>query len=254
MVAPLPQSGGSRYETPGVELTRRLLSYLLSGELTPGQRIPSERQLAEALSAGRSTVREAIKSLSLLGLLEQRVGDGTYLSASSSDLLPQVIEWGLLLGEKRLEDLLETRSFLEVELAGLAADRRSDDDLRRLVELIEEMKAAGDDFEEYARADTAFHLKIAEASGNTVLASVLTNVRSLLQAWASRVIRTAGETETSLAMHEPILAAIEARDVEAARAAMRAHMERATKRLRASMPADRRGLLESDDVSGRAAP
>ncbi|MCQ0013939.1 FadR/GntR family transcriptional regulator [Actinomadura madurae] len=73
-------------------------------------------------------MREAIKSLSLLGLLEQRVGDGTYLSRSSSDLLPQVIEWGLLLGEKRLEDLLEARFVLEVELAAgppSAAARRS---------------------------------------------------------------------------------------------------------------------------------
>lgn len=85
-------------------------------------------------------------------------------------------------------------------------------------------------------ADIAFHLQVAEASGNDVLTSVLTNIQSLLQACASRVIRTAGETKTSLAMHEPILKAVENRDTEAAREAMRAHMERATRRLRASMP------------------
>ncbi|WP_141577662.1 FadR/GntR family transcriptional regulator [Actinomadura sp. WMMA1423] len=242
MIAPLPQPDNVRREAPGVELTRRLLSYLLSGELAPGQRIPSERQLAEALSAGRSTVREAIKSLSLLGLLEQRVGDGTYLSRSSSDLLPQVIEWGLLLGEKRLEDLLEARYVLEVQLAGWAAERRTDEQLRRLVESAHEMEVAGDDFDAYVQADIAFHLQLAEASGNSVLASVLTNVQSLLQAWASRVIRTAGETETSLAMHQPILKAVEERDAEAARAAMLAHMDRATRRLRASMLDGREGV------------
>lgn len=236
MATPLPQSTAARREGPGVELTRRLLEYLLSGELKPGQRIPSERQLAEALAAGRSTVREAIKSLSLLGLLEQRVGDGTYLSKSSSDLLPQVIEWGLLLGEKRLDDLLEARYYLETQLTGLAAERRTEDQLAELRAIIARMRDAREDFDAYVEADIAFHLQLAEMSGNSVLASVLNNVGSLLRAWASRVIRTAGETETSLAMHEPILEAVEAGDADAARAAMTAHMDRATKRLRASIP------------------
>ncbi|ASU84177.1 FadR family transcriptional regulator [Nocardiopsis gilva YIM 90087] len=236
MAIPLPQSSGTRREGPGVELTRRLLEYLLSGEVRPGQRIPSERQLAEALSAGRSTVREAIKSLSLLGLLEQRVGDGTYLSRSSSDLLPQVIEWGLLLGEKRLDDLLEARYYLEVQLTGWAAERRTEEQLEELRAIAEKMRSASDDFEAYVEADIAFHRQLAEMSGNTTLASVLSSVRSLLRAWASRVIRTAGETETSLAMHEPILQAVERGDAEAARAAMTAHMDRATRRLQASMP------------------
>jgi GntR family transcriptional repressor for pyruvate dehydrogenase complex len=233
----MPQGTVSRREGPTVEITRRLLEYLLSGELRLGQKIPSERQLAEALAVGRGALREAIKSLSLLGLLEQRVGDGTYLSRSSSDLLPQVIEWGLLLGEKRLDDLLEARYHLEVMLAGWAAERRSQNQLERLRELIAQMRAAGDDdLDGYVRADIAFHLQLAACSGNTVLANVLTNIRSLLQAWASRVIHTAGETHTSLAMHEPILDAVENGDPEAARTAMSRHMDRATRRLRASMP------------------
>jgi GntR family transcriptional regulator, transcriptional repressor for pyruvate dehydrogenase complex len=236
VTAPLPNFKVTRRDGPGVEVTRGLLQYLLSGEFVPGQRIPSERQLSEALATGRSTVREAIKSLSLLGLLEQRVGDGTYLSRSSSDLLPQVIEWGLLLGEKRLDDLLDARFHLEVLLAGLAAERRSEAQLEQLRTLASRMRSAGDDFDAYVESDIAFHLQLAEASGNSVLASVLGNVQSLLQAWASRVIRTAGETQTSLAMHEPILKAVEVGDRDAAREAMLAHMERATRRLRASLP------------------
>lgn len=236
MALPLPEFvAASRREGPGVEVTRRLVGYLLSGQLTPGQRIPSERQLAEALAVGRSTVREALKSLSLLGLLEQRVGDGTYLSGSSSDLLPQVIEWGLLLGEKRLEDLLEARYHLEVLLAGWAAQRRSDEQLARLRELIGQMREAKD-LDSYVQADITFHLELGRASGNHVMANVLSNISSLLGAWASRVIHTAGETRTSLAMHEPILAAVEAGDPDTARQAMTAHMDRATRRLRASLP------------------
>lgn len=237
MAMAMPQGPVTRQAGPTVEITRRLLDYLLSGELTPGQKIPSERQLAEGLAVGRGALREAIKSLSLLGLLEQRIGDGTYLSRSSSDLLPQVIEWGMLLGEKRLDDLLEARYHLEVLLSGWAAERRTEEQLARLRELVAEMEAAGSaDLDSYVRADIAFHLQVAACSGNTVLADVLTNIQSLLQAWASRVIHTAGETHTSLAMHQPILTAIENGDPEAARHAMTLHMARAVRRLRESMP------------------
>lgn len=236
--APLPRSDGRpRREGPGVATTRRLIEYLLSGDVNPGQKIPSERQLAEALGVGRSTIREAIKSLELLGLLEQRVGDGTYLSGSSSELLPQVIQWGLLLTVHQRDDMLEARHQLEVMLAGLAAERRTEEQLARLHELIEQMRASGDDLDRYIEADIAFHLEIAHASGNSVLVGVLTNIQSLLHVWASRVIHAAGETETSLAMHDPILKAIDAGDPEAAREAMRAHMDRAARRLRASLPA-----------------
>ncbi|WP_033289870.1 FadR/GntR family transcriptional regulator [Amycolatopsis jejuensis] len=235
--APLPRSAGRpRREGPGVATTRSLIDYLLSGEVEPGQKIPSERQLAEALGVGRSTIREAIKSLELLGLVEQRVGDGTYLSGSSSELLPQVIQWGLLLTVHQREDMLEARRHLEVLLAGLAAENRTEEQLTRLRELIEQMRSADGDFNRYVEADIAFHLEIARSSGNSVLVGVLTNIQSLLHVWASRVINTAGETETSLAMHEPILKAIDARDPDAAREAMRAHMERAIRRLRAGLP------------------
>ncbi len=216
------------------EIVKRLLDVLLSGDVAPGSRIPSERQLAEDLKVGRAMIREAIKSLGLLGLLEQRVGDGTYLSKSSSDLLPQVIEWGLLLGEKRFEDLLESRFILEVQLAGIAATRRTPEQLATIQALAETMRLAEDDIDAYVQTDIAFHLEIARASHNTVLCGVLGNIRSLLQAWTSRVLKAAGETRTSFAVHEPILRAIEASDPDAAAAAMTAHMERATRRLRAS--------------------
>ena len=215
----------------------RLLQTIRLGVLQPGESLPPERELAARLGVSRDTVREAIKSLSLLGLLEQRIGDGTYLSRSSSDLLPQVIEWGLLLGEKRLDDLLEARYHLEVLLSGLAAQRRTEEQLARLRELVAQMHAAGsDDLDGYVRADIAFHLQVAACSGNTVLAGVLTNIQSLLQAWATRVIHAAGETHTSLAMHQPILDALENGDPEAARRAMTLHMDRAIRRLRESLP------------------
>jgi GntR family transcriptional repressor for pyruvate dehydrogenase complex len=237
MSAPLPSFEMSRREPANVELTRKMLDYLLSGDLKPGQRLPSERQLAEALGVGRSAVRETVKSLSLLGLIEQRQGDGTYLAKSNGDLLPRVIEWGLLLGEHRVYDLIEIRHHLEIILAGLAAERRTDAQLQRMRTLIQAMEQAGDDYQRYIDADIAFHLAIAEASGNAGLAGILESVQALLRVWATRVITAAKETRTSLAMHVPVLEAIEQQDAEAARAAMQAHMERAGRRLRETVDA-----------------
>jgi GntR family transcriptional repressor for pyruvate dehydrogenase complex len=228
-------------EAPLAEITRKLLDYLLSGEVEPGSKIPSERQLADGLGVGRSAVREAIKSLSLLGLLDVRQGDGTYLSRSGSDLLPRVIEWGLLLGEPRTRDLLEARSEIEVIVAGLAAARADDGEIARVREQLDAMRAAGDDIDAYVEADIAFHLEIARASGNEVLANLVSSLRALLRVWADRVLHHAGETGTSLAMHEPIAEAIAARNADAARAAMLAHMERANRRLRAALDAEQAG-------------
>jgi GntR family transcriptional repressor for pyruvate dehydrogenase complex len=238
MSTPLPHFELERRETPTAELTRKLLDYLLSGELSLGQKIPPERALADALGVGRAAVRHAIKSLSLLGLLEQRQGDGTYLSRSESDLLPRVIEWGLLLGERRVADLLETRHHLEIVLAGLAAERRTPEQLARLKSLIDQM-ATATDHQQYVEADIGFHLEVAAASHNLVLAGILSNVQSLLRVWAQRVINAAGETATSLTMHRRVLKAIEASDSAAARRAMEAHMDRAGRRLRATLKASR---------------
>ena len=208
MTTGLPRIDLSSRETLTMEIARRLLDYFLSGEVEPGKRIPSERRLAESLGVGRSLVREALKSLHLLGLLEVRQGDGTYLKRTDSELLPQVIEWGLLLGERPALDLVEARAHLEVVVAGLAAERRDAQALDDLRGLLETMRRSSDDPVRFVEADVGFHLRVAEA---------------------------AGQTGPSYADHLPIFEAIERGDREAATAAMAAHMEGASARLKASI-------------------
>ena len=222
-------------EPPAIELTRKLLSYFLSGPFTPGERLPSERQLAESIGVGRAAVREALKALTLLGIVRQRHGGGTFLSSATSDLLPRTVEWGLLLGDQQLDDLIELRNHLEPTLAELAAARRTDEHVAALRTIHDAMAAAGDDFEAYVDLDVEFHHAIADAAGNKAMGDVLAGVGSLLHAWTHRVIIAASETSSSLKMHTPILRAIEAGDPAAARQAMEAHMERANRRLRASI-------------------
>jgi len=209
----------ARRETIATEIARRILNYLLAGNVQPGERIPSERKLAEALGVGRSVVREALKSLTLLGLIDVRQGDGTYLRGTESELLPQSIEWGLMLGQKRTRDLVEARRHLEEVLAGLAAERRSEKDLEALRGLFDEMRAAPDDPERFVAADVAFHLRVTQAAGNETLGGVIASVRTLLQVWISRVMHSADSFEPSLAEHAEVLAAIESGDPTRARRA-----------------------------------
>lgn len=219
------------------QLTRQLLDYLLSGDLAPGERLPSERALAESLKVSRQAARNAVKSLAVLGIIETRGGSGSYLVSRQSDLLPRVIEWGILLSQSWATDLLDTRYQLEILLAGMAAERRTDDQLNLIREAYAEMDDAKDDYALYPEADAHFHLAVANASGNSILSGVLANIDLLLKAWSVRVITTAGETATSLPMHSAVLRAIECQDPVAARLAMDRHMERALRRLRESQPA-----------------
>lgn len=218
-----------------MEVARRLLDYFLSGEVEPGMRIPSERRLAESLGVGRSLVREALKSLHVLGLLEVRQGDGTYLKRTDSELLPQVIEWGLLLGERPALDLVEARAHLEVVVAGLAAERRDARALDDLRELLTAMRESNDNPLQFVEADVGFHLRVAEAADNVILNDMLSGVRALLRVWIRRVVEAAGQTGPSYQDHLPIFEAIERGDRAAAVAAMAAHMEGASARLKATI-------------------
>lgn len=198
--------------------------------------MPSERQLAESFGVGRFVVREALKSLGLLGLLEVRQGDGTYVRSPDSSLLPRVVEWGLLVGEQRTSDLVETRQHLEPVTARLAAERRSRDQLAEIRTHLHGMRDAADN-DVFVDADVAFHLSIAAATGNTVLSNMLGSIASLLNVWIRNVVEAAESTEPSYLEHVPIYEAIADRNPDGAAAAMRAHMDGAACRLNEAIAA-----------------
>jgi GntR family transcriptional repressor for pyruvate dehydrogenase complex len=216
------------------EVTRRLLDFLISGQIQPGERLPSERTLAESLGVGRSHVREAIKSLAVLGLIDVRQGDGTYLKRVDSPLLPLAIQWGLLLGAKQTQDLVEARSQLEMLVVGLAAQRRDDAALEELRRCLEIMHTTTDN-DEFVKADVAFHLQISQAAGNQSLLQIMRSIRGLLEVWISRVAHAPGTRPVTWAEHAAVFDAIERADPAAARRAMQAHMDGATERLRGTL-------------------
>lgn len=225
-------------ETVSRELTRKLVDHLVQdGQLQPGDRLPSERQLAEMLGIGRAAVREALKSLAFLGLIEVRQGAGSYVKEPGSDLLPQIIEWGMLLGERKVMDLIEARSYIETVVASLAAERRDAEDLARIERHLNAMSDAKTT-SDFVDADVAFHLALAEAAGNSVFSDILSSVQSLLRVWITRVIDEAGTTEPTHQEHFAVFGAVSVGDAGAARVAMQHHMDRASSALRATLEED----------------
>lgn len=225
-------------------VARRLLDVLLSGEFAVGDRLPPERELAASLEVGRSAVREATQALAMLGLVEVRQGAGTYVRGTTSDLLPKTLEWGLLLGDRGTRDLVETRICIEVEVARLAAERCSTDELADLEALVTQMRASVDDGPEALVEDDgpetlvelglAFHLALAAAAHNEVLAGLLESLSELLRAWTRR-LRTGGTGTAAMSVridqHDAVLDACRRGDPDAAGTAMRTHLQSSLERL-----------------------
>ncbi len=201
-----------------------LAEEIARGRLKPGERLPSERDLSDAFAVGRSSVREAIKTLESRGLVEGRQGEGTFVRSLSLAALVQVPPVPVSVGETEVRRLFEVRTLLEPGIARLAAERVTNADivaLRRLLERQERLIAGG----RYGSEDDArFHLRIARITGNPVFTRLLDGVMRLLadvREPALRAATTAGR-RVNLAGHWEILGALEARDpVRAATCALR---------------------------------
>ncbi|WP_018187405.1 FadR/GntR family transcriptional regulator [Microbacterium sp. 77mftsu3.1] len=220
--------------TPASEVARRLMDLFTSGDIEPGTRLPPERQLSLTLGVGRSAVREALAALEILGIVDVRPGSGTYLRGAASDLLPQTLRWGLLIGRRSTDDLLDVRSGLEIYCARLAASRADAADIGRLAASLERMRAADADLTAFARADASFHDALARAAGNDALVDLLHVVRSLLQVYADRAVHDGDAARLAIAEHGAVFRAVETKDEDAAASAMAVHMATAAARLAAS--------------------
>jgi len=218
-------------------VAKRLLEIFTSGDIEAGTRLPPERQLASTLQVGRSAVREALAALELLGIVDVRPGSGTYLRGNASELLPQTLSWGLMLGEPKTLELIEVRGALEIYAARLAATRMTDDELDRLGQRVDDMRASIGDLKRFVEADLQFHLELARSTDNSVLLDLLQSIRSLLRVWVDRAVQDTGHAEAAILEHAAVHAAIASRDPDAAASAMAAHMSTAGRRLSGSITA-----------------
>ena len=203
----------------------KIKELISSGEFVAGARLPTERELTQRFGVSRSSLREAVRALALVGVLESRVGDGTYVTTLEPDLLLTGI--GFVTDLVHVGSLLEihqVRRLLQPEATRLATPRLRDDDFVRLEECLRQMEAS-DGVSAFIEADTAFHRVILDASGNATLASLIQNLSSgTLRArmWQSLVAREA--VEATLASHWSIYNALVARDAGMAAAADLMHL------------------------------
>lgn len=190
----------------------------------PGTRVPSERELVRELGVGRSTVREALNGLALLGVVEIRHGQGVFVSGTS----PYEAEQGSL--EAALEqgvtrEFIEARLLVEVEVARLAAQRRTDDDLRNIEALIAEQQSLADgDGQKLLEVAARFNVLLAEAAHNEVLVAIVNSFVGLMLERAPKLYSRAGFSTWDIEEHRALLAAVRAQDGELAAARMRAHI------------------------------
>lgn len=160
-------------ETAADKIIKQIRNLIISGQLKPGDRLPSERNLAEKLGVSRAYVRDAIRKLEIYGILKTLPQSGTLVAGIGLNALEGLITDVLKLEESDFTSLVETRVILETNAAKLAAERRTDDDIVELKKAIEVYKQKVKDKESSVEADLMFHLKIAEASKNSVLKSLM---------------------------------------------------------------------------------
>lgn len=218
------------------EAIDKIRERIVSGSWSAGERLPKESELAAELGLSRNSLREAVRALSQLRVLEVRQGDGTYVSSLEPDLLLESTGFvsHLLLGETAVE-LYEVRRILEAAAAGLAAARIDGDEKVELGRRLEQMRAAKN-VEDLVEADVAFHAVIARAAGNAVLASLLASLSTRtmrVRLWHGRAADDAlDETREE---HRRIYEAIVAGDPELARAAASAHIASGERWLRSQI-------------------
>jgi DNA-binding FadR family transcriptional regulator len=211
--------------TVGEQVAFQLAEMISDGRWKAGQKLPSESELCRALNIGRSTLREALKSLAFAGMVRMRPGDGTYVAERSTGLLDRILARGLLKTEKHLADVCETRQLLETELAALAAERADAGDLARLRELLSESRASlAGHGRPFIEVDLEFHLAIARCAKNEVLGHLLSDIRGVLIEWITKSQELPGLRENALEQHESIYESIASRDARGARAAMEEHL------------------------------
>jgi GntR family transcriptional regulator, transcriptional repressor for pyruvate dehydrogenase complex len=208
------------------QIVQQVEDSILKGQLKPGDQLPAERDLAQRFGVSRTAVREAVKTLREKGLVEAYSGRGTFVTDGTSQAIRQSLDLMIRINQQDgSANLAELRMVLEPEIAGLAAPRIEDQLLSAMREAVAVMDRNLHDPDAYVEADLDFHLALAEAVENPLILSLLDSIVGLLREQRSRIFDVDGGPERGQFHHKRILAAIEQRNPESAREAMREHLQ-----------------------------
>lgn len=219
------------------QIIDQLIAMISDGRFKPGDKLPSETALMELFGVGRSSLREAVGALSLIGLLTVRPGHGTHVAPSAGEpSFAKPLRWGMFMGwREKLHEFIEARITLEQSLVGMAAERATEaniEEIRRGLSLLKSPKLTK---RKAIQADLVFHTAIANASHNSVLARLLEELRQPVKSWMEQKASLFGGYDQVFEQHEVVFNAILARDPAGAQKAIREHLAAVGERLTAAL-------------------
>jgi GntR family transcriptional regulator, transcriptional repressor for pyruvate dehydrogenase complex len=206
------------------QVFEQLKQQLLLGEWKQGDKIPSENELAVAFGVSRVTVRQALQKLTVLGLIETRLGEGSFVKEVKLGMHMNTLIPMAYLGDQSLLEVLEFRQVVEVKTAELAAKRATDQDIEDLERIFNLMMDHKDDPHKFSEDDLDFHLKIAEITNNSLIIETHNIIKDILSVAMHKIVSERGNT-AGLHYHKMLLEAIRERNAEKARELMAQHVD-----------------------------
>lgn len=210
------------------QVIEQIKEMIVSGKLKKGDKLPPERDLVEQLQVSRASIREALRALQIIGLIECRQGGGNYIKESFEDSLFEPLSIMFVLQNSKPQEILELRKIVEVETAALAASKINDEQLAEIKDIIEQLRVSYDE-DLNAKLDKQLHYKIANASGNFLVVSVLAAISSLIDSFikdARKIILVEKENKAILMEHhENLYKALLEHNKGKAADVMRKHLE-----------------------------
>jgi GntR family transcriptional repressor for pyruvate dehydrogenase complex len=203
----------------------QLIAYVVNGTWKAGDRLPPERDLCQQFGIARTSLREALKAMELVGMLDSRVGDGTFV-CPRSEFLSRPLLWAFTgTDHNELKEIMEARTIIEENLAGLAAERASVEEIAKIDLAVHLMRDSIEAGTSILDADMSFHLAVAAAAHNEVLKNAVQLLRNITRQWLFYKVLIPNVAPAVLKRHEAIYRAIAAHKPNAARSAMRQHLE-----------------------------
>lgn len=212
------------------QVTDRLLEYIESQHLKPGDLLPSETSLANSFGVSRPVIREALKNLEGKGVIEIVNGKGALIRPIDSDPLRMFFQRAMQMEYGTMLELMEVRKGIEVQAAFLAARRRDETDLERIRSIVKEMRDSMQNLDAYIQLDVEFHLRFAAASHNGMIVYLVESIRDALRNTISAGLKSRGAAlslEAIQESHELLLEKLTERDAEAIMQAMSQHFDEA---------------------------
>jgi GntR family transcriptional repressor for pyruvate dehydrogenase complex len=213
------------------ELADRIRILILDGTFPPGKRLPSERHLTERFGVSRGSVRDALRMLEIIGLLETRHGQGTFPQELTVDRLVAPLAAVMTYRHDLRDELLDVRRMFEPAIARAAATRVTDEDVADLQRILDAQRRKLETGRSAIVEDTAFHAALARSTRNRVVVRIMSTLNDLLVESRTQTLRQKGRPEQSLEGHERVVAALRHRDAEGAAQAMYTHIDQIAKLL-----------------------